>query len=55
MQSTQLLLASNKEDKTLERELVEDLAVLISFSGKLYGIRGYKYERVRKCVEELMA
>ncbi|MEM3332582.1 MAG: IS607 family transposase, partial [Saccharolobus sp.] len=27
----------------------------VSFSGKLYGMRSHKYEKVRKCVEELKA
>ncbi|QKR00872.1 IS607 family transposase [Metallosphaera tengchongensis] len=43
-----------EEDKAPEQELVEDLiTVLVSFSGKLYGMRSHKYEKVKKCVEEL--
>ena len=46
----------NKEDKTPEHELIEDLtSILTSFSGKLYGMRSHKYEKVKKCVEELKA
>ncbi|MQL56133.1 IS607 family transposase [Acidianus ambivalens] len=48
------LVVLNNEDKTPEQELIEDLvSVLVSFSGKLYGIRSQKYEKVKKCVEEL--
>jgi len=48
------LVVLNKEDKTPEQELIEDLtSILVSFSGKLYGMRSHKYEKVKKCVEEL--
>ena len=50
------LVVLNEEDKTPEQELVEDLiSILVSFSGKLYGMRSRKYEKVKKCVEELKA
>ena len=50
------LVVLNKEDKTPEQELIEDLiSILVSFSGKLYGMRSHKYEKVKKCVEELKA
>ena len=50
------LVVLNKEDKTPEQELIEDLiSILLSFSEKLQGIRSHKYEKVRKCVEELKA
>jgi len=50
------LVALNREDKTPEQELVEDLiSILVSFSGKLYGMGSHKYEKVRKCVEEIKA
>jgi excisionase family DNA binding protein len=50
------LVVLNKEDKTPEQELIEDLiSILVSFSGKLYGMSSYKYEKVKKCVEELKA
>jgi excisionase family DNA binding protein len=46
----------NKEDKTTEQELIEDLiSILLSFSEKLQGMRSHKYEKVKKCVEELKA
>ncbi|MQL56044.1 IS607 family transposase [Acidianus ambivalens] len=48
------LVVLNNEDKTPEQELIEDLvSILVSFSGKLYGMRSQKYEKVKKCVEEL--
>ena len=48
------LAALNREDETPERELIEDLiSTLVSFSGKLYGMRSQ--EKVRKCVEEIKA
>jgi excisionase family DNA binding protein len=47
------LVVLNKEDKTPEQELIEDLiSILVSFSEKLQGMRK---EKVRKCVEELKA
>jgi excisionase family DNA binding protein len=50
------LVVLNNEDKTPEQELIEDLiSILVSFSGKLYGMRSHKYEKVKKCVEELKA
>jgi len=50
------LVVLNKEDKTPEQKLIEDLiSILVSFSGKLYGMRSHKYEKVKKCVEELKA
>ncbi|QXJ32328.1 IS607 family transposase [Saccharolobus shibatae] len=50
------IVVLNNEDKTPEQELIEDLiSILVSFSGKLYGMRSHKYEKVKKCVEELKA
>jgi excisionase family DNA binding protein len=50
------LVVLNKEDKTPEKELIEDLiSILVSFSEKLQGIGSHKYEKVKKCVEELKA
>ncbi|AWR93519.1 IS607 family transposase [Acidianus brierleyi] len=47
------LVVLNKEDKTPEQELIEDLiSILVSFSEKLQGMRK---EKVKKCVEELKA
>ena len=49
------IVVLNKEDKTPEQELIEDLiSILVSFSGKLYEM-SHKYEKVKKCVEELKA
>jgi predicted site-specific integrase-resolvase len=48
------IVALNNKDKTPEQELIEDLiSILVSFSGKLYGMRSH--EKVKKCVEELKA
>ncbi|MEJ2775060.1 IS607 family transposase [Sulfolobaceae archaeon RB850M] len=50
------IVVLNKEDKTPEQELIEDLtSILVSFSEKLQGMRSHKYEKVKKCVEELKA
>ena len=49
------IVVLNREDKTPEKELIEDLiSILVSFSGKLYEM-SHKYEKVKKCVEELKA
>ena len=51
-----MIVVLNREDETPEQELVEDLiSILVSFSGKLYGVGSHKYEKVRKCVEEIKA
>ncbi|ADX83686.1 IS607 family transposase [Sulfolobus islandicus] len=48
------IVVLNMEDKTPEQELIEDLiSILVSFSEKLYDMRSHKYEKVKKCVEEL--
>ncbi|BBD73566.1 IS607 family transposase [Sulfodiicoccus acidiphilus] len=48
------LVVLNNEDETPEQELIEDLiSILVSFGGKLYGMRSHKYEKVKECVEEL--
>jgi len=40
------LVVLNKEDKTPEQELIEDLtSILVSFSGKLYGMRSHKIRK----------
>jgi len=50
------LAALNREDETPEQELIEDLiSILVSFSEKLQGMRSHKYEKVKKCVEEIKA
>jgi excisionase family DNA binding protein len=47
------IVVLNNEDKTPEKELIEDLiSILVSFSEKLQGMRK---EKVKKCVEELKA
>ena len=47
------IVVLNREDKTPEKELIEDLiSILVSFSEKLQGMRK---EKVKKCVEELKA
>jgi len=47
------IVVLNREDKTPEQELIEDLiSILVSFSEKLQGMRK---EKVKKCVEELKA
>jgi len=47
------IVVLNKEDKTPEKELIEDLiSILLPFSDKLQGMRK---EKVKKCVEELNA
>ncbi|AWR99856.1 IS607 family transposase [Metallosphaera hakonensis] len=49
------IVVLNKEDETPEQELIEDLiSILVSFRGK-HGMRSHKYEKVKKCVEELKA
>ena len=51
-----MIVVLNREDETPEQELVEDLiSILVSFSGKLYGVGSHKYEKVRKYVEEIKA
>ncbi|WP_390530811.1 IS607 family transposase [Sulfurisphaera ohwakuensis] len=48
------IVVLNKEDKTPEQELIEDLvSILVSFSEKLYSMRSHKYEKVNKCAQEL--
>jgi len=50
------LVVLNREDETPEQELIEDLiSILVSFSEKLQGMRSHKYEKVKKCVEEIKA
>ncbi len=41
------IIAINREEKTPQEELVEDLITIIShFAGKLYGMRSHKYRKV---------
>ena len=44
-----------KQDKDLNKELVDDLmAIIYSFSGKLYGRRSAKFRKLKKCVQQTM-
>lgn len=44
-----------KQDKDLNQELVDDLiAIIYSFSGKLYGRRSAKFRKLKKCVQQTM-
>lgn len=46
----------NREDKTPQEELIEDLITIVShFAGKLYGMRSHKYERVVEGVKQLVS
>ena len=43
------------EDKTGEQELTDDLLALIaSFSGRLYGMRSYKQKELLKCAQAVI-
>ena len=43
------------EDKTAEQELVDDmLALLASFSGRLYGMRSHKQKELLKCAQAVI-
>ena len=45
----------NREEKTPQEELVEDLITIVShFAGKLYGMRSHKYEEVVEGVRKLV-
>ena len=45
----------NKEEKTPQEELVEDLITIIShFAGKLYGMRSHKYRKVVEGAKKLI-
>ncbi|MGJ7922602.1 IS607 family transposase [Neobacillus sp. LXY-4] len=49
------ILDDQIDDKPLQEELVEDLiAIITSFSGKLYGIRSHKNKIVEKKVKEVL-
>ncbi|MHA2298915.1 MAG: hypothetical protein ACXAEU_10325 [Candidatus Hodarchaeales archaeon] len=42
-------------DGDLNKELVEDLiAIIYSFSGKLYGRRSAKFRKLRRCVKQVV-
>lgn len=43
MKDVEIVILQDKEEKTIEQELVEDIMMLLaSFSGKLYGLRSHK-------------
>ena len=45
----------NKEEKTPQKELIEDLITIIShFAGKLYGMRSHKYKKVVEGAKKLI-
>jgi putative resolvase len=49
------LSSHNATDQALNQELVEDLiAIIYSFSGKLYGRRSARFRRLRRCVKEVL-
>ena len=52
---TQIVVVSNEtQEKTVQEELAEDLCAIIhSFSGKLYGMRGKMGKRIEKKVKAL--
>ena len=43
MKNVEIVILQDKEEKTIEQELAEDIMMLLaSFSGKLYGLRSHK-------------
>jgi len=49
------IIVINKEDKSPQEELVEDLITIIShFAGKLYGMRSHKYKKVVEGAKQLI-
>ena len=43
------------EDKTVEQKLIDDLLALIaSFSGRLYGIHSHKQKELLKCAQAVI-
>src|SRR6266567_1945242 len=50
-----LTILSPDEEKTAEQELTDDLLALIaSFSGRLYGMRSHKQKELLKCVQDVI-
>jgi len=46
----------NREEKTPQEELVEDLITMVShLAGRLYGLRSHKYKEVVKGVKHLLS
>jgi len=49
------IVVINREEKTPQEELVEDLITIIShFAGKLYGVRSHKYRKVVNGAKKLI-
>ncbi len=49
------IVVINKEEKTPQEELIEDLITIIShFAGKLYGMRSHKYKKVVESAKQLI-
>ncbi len=49
------IVVINKEEKTPQEELIEDLITIIShFAGKLYGMRSHKYKKVVEGAKKLI-
>jgi len=49
------IVVINKEEKSPQEELIEDLITIIShFAGKLYGMRSHKYKRVVEGAKKLI-
>jgi len=49
------IVVINREEKTPQEELVEDLITVIShFAGKLYGMRSHKYRKVVEGAKQLI-
>lgn len=52
----QLTVLDPGEDKTAEQELTDDLLALIaSFSGRLYGMRSHKQKELLKCAQAVLS
>ena len=53
--SVTLTVLDPGEDKTAEQELTDDmLALLASFSGRLYGMRSHKQKELLKCAQAVI-
>jgi predicted site-specific integrase-resolvase len=51
-----LTILSPDEEKTAEQELTDDLlALLASFSGRLYGMRSHKQKELLKCAQAVIS
>jgi putative resolvase len=50
-----LTILSPDEEKTAEQELTDDLlAIIASFSGRLYGMRSHKQKDLLKCAQDVI-